>query len=422
MLGVWKHPSHEVLVGNTATFADGSRFEVPVYARRGAVGAVQTRAQSAKGTKETVLPVTKSCGLSVTADVLKQAQRVDPTLDRARAMAETKETAPSGKGTVRCEVKNGILRRIFKSTGTECQQLCVPKELSAEVLRLTHDTPTGGHMGAKRTQERIWTDFYWPGMCGDFRRYCTSCDQCQKMSPRGRVPKVPLVAMPLVDEPFRRVAVDLIGPIIPASDRGNRYVLVMADCATRYPEAIPLRNTETETAAEALWEIWSRLGVPDQMITDKGTQFTSNMMQELNRLFGVRGGTTILYHPQTNGLLEWFNGTLKSLLKKVCQEKPRTWYRFIPAILFAYREVPQESAGFSPFKVLYGRTVRGPMRILRELWTGDQENEEVRTASQYVLDLRNRVEETCTIARKSLRHASAEQKAISNHSNPLIIT
>ena len=80
------------------------------------------------------------------------------------------------------------------------------------------------------------------------------------------------------------------------------------------------------------------MGVPDQMITGKGTQFTSNMMQEVNRLIGVRGGTTTPYHPQTNGLLERFNGTLKSVLKKVCQEKPRTWDRFIPAILFAYRE------------------------------------------------------------------------------------
>ena len=108
------------------------------------------------------------------------------------------------------------------------------------------------HLGAKRTHERIWTDFYWPGMCRDIRCHYTSCDQCRKMSPHGRVPKIPLVTMPLVDEPFRRVAVDLIGPIIPESDRGNRYALVMVDYATRYPEAIPLRNTETETVAEAL--------------------------------------------------------------------------------------------------------------------------------------------------------------------------
>ena len=105
------------------------------------------------------------------------------------------------------------------------------------------------------------------------------------------------------------------------------------------------------------------------------------------------------------------NGTLKSMLKKMCKEKPRTRDRFIPAILLAYRELPHESTGFSLFQLLYGRTVRGSMRIMRELWTGDQENEEVRTASQYVLDLRNRVEETCTIARESLRHASAKQKA-----------
>jgi len=89
-----------------------------------------------------------------------------------------------------------------------------------------------------------------------------------------------------------------------------------------------------------------------------------------------------------NGLVEKFNGTLKSILKRMCAEKPKDWDRYIGPILFAYREVPQKSLGFSPFELLYGREVRGPMRILRELWTQELVDPEVRTTYQYVVDLK----------------------------------
>ena len=69
-----------------------------------------------------------------------------------------------------------------------------------------------------------------------------------------------------------------------------------------------------------------------------------------------------------NGLVEKFNGTLKSMLKKMCIEQPRLWDKYLPAILFAYREAPQVSLGFSPFELLFGRTVKGPLSILKDLW------------------------------------------------------
>ena len=92
------------------------------------------------------------------------------------------------------------------------------------------------------------------------------------------------------------------------------------------------------------------------------------------------------------------------MLKKMCQERPKDWDRYLPAILFAYREVPQSSTEFSPFELLYGRTVGGPMKILKELWTGDCQDE-IRNTYQYVLELRNRLEETCQLAREILYEA-----------------
>ncbi|KAK7474069.1 hypothetical protein BaRGS_00034675 [Batillaria attramentaria] len=164
--------------------------------------------------------------------------------------------------------------------------------------------------------------------------------------------------MPLIDEPFRRIAVDLVGPLV-LPDRKNRYILCVVDYATRYPEAVALPSIEAERVAEALVEIWSRVGVPREVLSDRGSQFVNAMMQQTHALLSIKGKTTTPYHAQCNGLVKRFNGTLKSMLRRLCSERPRDWDRYLPALLFAYREVPQESLGFSPFELLYGRTVRG---------------------------------------------------------------
>ncbi|KAK7485620.1 hypothetical protein BaRGS_00023069, partial [Batillaria attramentaria] len=108
------------------------------------------------------------------------------------------------------------------------------------------------------------------------------------------------------------------------------------------------------------------------------------------------------------------------MLRKLCQDRPRDWDRFIPALLFAYREIPQDSLGFSPFELLYGRAVRGPLQILKEAWTHDS-GEEVKTSVQYVLDLRDRLEAMSQLAQKNLgrsaeRYAAAfDRKAKPRH-------
>ena len=227
--------------------------------------------------------------------------------------------------------------------------------------------------------------------------------------PKGKVSKVPHGAMPLIDDPFKRIAVDLIGPVAPVSENGNRYILTVVDFATRYPEAVALPKIETERMAEALLDIFSRVGFPKEILSDRGGQFTSDMMAEVCRLVSIKQLFTTAWHPMCNGLCEKINGTLKSMLKRMCQERPKDWDRYLPAVLFAYREVPQVSTGFSPFELLYGRTVRGPMQVLKKLWTKSEEPE-LQTTYPYVFDLRNKLEETCQVAKKSLEEAQGVYK------------
>ena len=92
------------------------------------------------------------------------------------------------------------------------------------------------------------------------------------------------------------VAVDIVGPIAPPSETGHRYILTLVDYATRYPEAVPLKKITTEAVAEALLDIYNRVGTPEEVLTDQGTQFMSEFMQEVSRLLSIKGLTSTPYH------------------------------------------------------------------------------------------------------------------------------
>ena len=260
-----------------------------------------------------------------------------------------------------------------------------------------------------RTVSRLLSEFYRLGVQADTKRYCRSCDICQRTIPKGRIAKAPLGKMPVIDEPFKRVAVDIIGPLSPVTDNGNRYIVTLVDYATRYPEDVALPNIETERVAEALIDTFCRIGFPVEMLTYMGSQFTSSLMNEICRLISMTQLTTTPYHPMCNGLVERFNGTLKLMLKRICAEKPHDWDKYLNAMLFAYREVSQESLGFSPLELIYGRSVRGPMTILKQLWSKEIEDPQVKSTYQYVIDLRERLESVYDIAKENLTKAAKIQ-------------
>ena len=276
-------------------------------------------------------------------------------------------------------------------------------------MAIGHDSKMAGHLRIAKTSDRIKANFYWPGMTEDVRRYCKSCDVCQRTIHKGSLAPAPLGKMPLIDVPFKRVAIDLIGPINPKSSSGFRYILTLVDYATRYPEAVSLRNCTAKDVANALVSIFSRLGVPEEILTDQGRQFTSQYMKEVINLLEISHLMITPYHPMCNGLVESFNGTLKQMLRRMCDEQPKKWDQFIDPLLFAYREVRQSSTGFSPFELLCGRTVRGPLYILKELWTGQNEAE-VQNSYQYVIRLKEKLESTMKLAQKKLEKAQDRYK------------
>jgi len=304
----------------------------------------------------------------------------------------------------------GIIYEITIEEGKETEhKIVLPTKLHEKIMNLGHDIPMAGHLGYKKTLSRIKQHFVWPGMTKDVREYCSTCDICQKTSPKGKEAPVPLGKIPLVDTLFQRIAFDIIGPL-PKTNENHRYVLTLVDYATRYPEAVALKDITAETVANAMVSIYSRMGLPEEILTDQGTQFTAEYMSEINKLLKIKHLTTTPYHPQCNGLVESFNKTLKSMIKRMSNEQPRRWHEFLDPLLFAYREVPQATTGFSPFELLYGRSVRGPLSIVKSMWSEGDKNEE-KTYYQYFIELREHIQETLKIAKEEIDKAHHSQKS-----------
>ncbi|XP_040065074.1 uncharacterized protein LOC120838968 [Ixodes scapularis] len=349
--------------------------------------------------------------LETTAEELSKEQRNDSSLKKC--FDNVGKVIRKHKCRTRYDmvIRNNLLfRSCVFATGRSIEQLVLPTRYRPTVLSMAHDGIMSGHQGVKNTLALATEEFFWPGIQSDIKWYVRSCDVCQRTVPKGRVGKATLGTLPTIDTPFKRVAVDIIGPVRPTASSGNRYILTMVDMATRYPDAVPLRNIGTEQVAEALLEMFSRYGIPSEVLSDRGSCFTSDLMKEVSKLLSVKRLLTTPYHPMANGLVERFNGTIKQMMKRMCQERPKDWDRYLPALLFAYREVPQASLKFSPFELLYGRKVRGPLTILKEIWSNESLKADLKTTYAHVLELRNKLEGSCELAHHCLEEAKGKYK------------
>ncbi|CAM5124599.1 unnamed protein product [Natator depressus] len=341
--------------------------------------------------------------------------RKDPSLQKLRDLADLSEGRTMRRG---CQERflweKGFLYREWAppGEGESCgvrRQLVVPQKYRRKLLSLAHDIPLAGHQGIRRTRQRLLQNFYWPGVFTTVRQYCRSCDPCQRVGKARDKGKAALRPLPIIEEPFQKVAMDIVGPLSKTTRSGKKYILVVVDFATRYPEAVPLASIEADTVADALLTIFSRVGFPREVLTDQGSNFMSALLRCLWEKRGVRHDWASVYHPQSNGLVERFNGTLKMMLKTFMNQHPQDWDKYLPHLLFAYREVPQESTGFSPFELLYGRRVRGPLDLMRDEWEG-KATPDGESVVEYVLTFRERLAELMGLARENLARAQRKQK------------
>ena len=350
---------------------------------------------------------------NVNKDSLRNLQNSDETLTGVR-----QRKVPSD------EIKNyrvcfysreGVLMRKWQKAKTKIarhvdpvHQIVVPEKYRTNILETAHDNTFAGHLGVEKTKDRILRHFYWPGIFQDVAKYCRTCPKCQMMDKSKMQRRAPLIPMPIIDTPFKRIGIDIVGPMKRSRQR-YKYLLTICDYATRYPEAIPITNLRTETVANALITVFSMVGIPEEIVHDQGSQFMSDIMAKICQKLQITQIHATAYHQQTNGMTERFHDTLKNMMRSLSNQEMKVWDEFIPHFLFAYREVPSQATGYSPFELLYGRHVRGPLDVIKENWV-DTRNDEPKDVVTYLLDMRTRMTKWMQDANQNLSENQAKMK------------
>lgn len=303
---------------------------------------------------------------SISRDELILAQGKDAGLTTLFASVKShKEIESMASGYF---LSDGILVRKWmpcndRVVGGPIFQIVIPDGLRELVLKTAHGD-IAGHLGVKKTYHSVMRYFFWPRLKRDVASFIKTCHICQMVGKSNEVlAPAPLFPIPAVNNPFEYLTIDCVGPLNP-SKAGSNYLLTVMCQTTRYPAAYPLRTISTKSVVKALSQFISVFGIPKVIQTDRGTNFTSRMFDQVLQQLRVKHRNSSAHHPESQGALERFHQTLKQLLRAYCNELNKDWEDGLPWLLLAAREVVQESLGFSPNDLVFGHKVRGPLSLL----------------------------------------------------------
>lgn len=332
-------------------------------------------------------------------------QRQDPTLKDCWTRAATESSTTEFP---RYQVESDLLYRCtLDGDGREYQQLVVPESERDHLIGVAHGLPEGAHIGVKRTYARLHNWYYWPNMYKHVQEHTRACEACQKTGKeRPRVPTAPLRPIPADVPPFSHVLADIVGPL-KRTRKGHQYILTLMCLSTRYPEAYPLRNPTVRNILPLIRRFMSTYGYPRVFHTDRGSVFTSKMMKEVLQELGVTQVTSSSWHPTSQACLERMHGPLKQSLRTFCYDQGKDWDEGLDLILFTFRDSIQASLQFSPFDLVFGHTIRGPLSVVREQVSAPPPT---LSTSEYVEKMREHLDSARRIAAEHLKDAQHAMK------------
>ncbi|XDV44757.1 hypothetical protein PO909_012997 [Leuciscus waleckii] len=344
---------------------------------------------------------------------LRDKQRADPNLREVIHQMETGEKVPPTAREELPEISlllrelnklklvEGILYRKRQDNEQTSYQLVLPKELRSPVLQSLHDDM--GHMGIERTVDLARTRFYWPKMSADVEHKIKTCGRCVR---RKALPEraAPLISIQ-TSRPLELICMDFLS--LEPDSSNTKDILMLTDHFTKFALAFPTSNQKARTVAKCLWDNFIvYYGIPERLHTDQGRDFESKLIKELCEVAGIKKCRTTPYHPRGNPV-ERFNRTLLNMLGTLEAKQKTKWKDFVKPLVHAYNCTRNETTGYTPYELMFGRSPRLPVDLAFGLPLSGEKHQ---PHSQYVQNLKSWLKESYDIASKNATKASEKNK------------
>jgi RNase H-like domain found in reverse transcriptase/Reverse transcriptase (RNA-dependent DNA polymerase)/Integrase zinc binding domain/Chromo (CHRromatin Organisation MOdifier) domain/Integrase core domain/Retroviral aspartyl protease len=282
---------------------------------------------------------------STLLDEIRRKQQVDPHIGRILKIKESEKD----------KVKEWLFH---DDLWMYDNRIYAPEGLRYRIVQERHDTPGAGHPGKNRTFEIIAREFWWPGMRHYIDKYVKGCDKCQRTKTFPAKPFGKLTPNEIPTRPWQIVSVDLIVGL--PESQGYDSIMVVVDRFSKMIRLAPCTQKITSMGVARLFRdnVWRSHGLPEKIISDRGSQFSSEVMREMNRLLGIETALSTAYHPQTDGQTERINQHVEGYIRLYTNYQQSDWVDWLPMAEFSYNNHMQASSRNTPFMINYGRNPR----------------------------------------------------------------
>ena len=288
----------------------------------------------------------------------------------------------------------------------------VPKDakLRYDIVKSHHDSAIAGHPGRWKTQELVSCNYWWPGLSRYISNYVKGCDLCNRTKIYPTTPAGPLIPNSIPSYPWQIVTTDLITKL-PMSQGFNSIWVAVDRFSKRMHLAATTEEVDSVGVARLFRDnVWKHHGLPEQIISDRGSQFISKFTKELNRLLGIQGTPSTAFHPQTDGQTERVNQEIEQYLRMFVNQRQDDWAEWLPLVEFAYNNRIHSSTRQTPFEVDTGRHPRMGIEPHR--------TSKIEAAEEFTNRMKQVIEETRSALKQAALDMSRHYNAHHQHSHP----
>ena len=238
-------------------------------------------------------------------------------------------------------------------------RILIPQNYRKQLIDAVHNL---SHTGSKSTLKQLQISYSWPGITKDVKDFVKNCTDCQssKITKHIKPPYKNLGNHPK----FSAIHIDFVGPL--PINKNKRFLVTIFDRGSRWFSAYPVSCATAENAANALISWVSDHGVPEIIISDRGTHFEANLFREVCAKLGIEKRRVTAFHPSANGAVERQHRRLKEALKSKSENAARNWLKHLPMILLGLRNSISEDTKCSAAQIVYGRQLNIPNFIFNQ--------------------------------------------------------